>query len=227
MPLERACSRRLLADWYGNGVADRHYRHGCYAAALGAVPVSGPDTLTVSDDLRRDHRRDARSSVVDEGEATFRLLGIGSSLAEVATVLGKGATEGGFAPAGTLPAEAAVPQALPNPPGVRGRPQLRRYPDRAFLAARGRVYAMLITTPDARTTRGVRIGDAMTKAKRLYGGAHCYRPPAGERAGTADAYLVCRVTIAPGRYMSFGGDPIRSFTLYTREAGPAQPRVRG
>jgi hypothetical protein len=113
----------------------------------------------------------------------------------------------------------AVPLALPNPPGVRERPRLFRYDDRAFLLARGRVYAMMITTREARTERGVRIGDPIANVRRTYEKTDCYRAPGGERpGGGVITYPVCRVRIAPKRYLSFGGDPIRSFSFFSREA---------
>jgi hypothetical protein len=215
---ERRCLRSVIDDWYSDGIVDRSYRMGCYAAALGALPTSPRDYSSVYDDLRRAYELAARSSIVDEREAVFRVLGLGSPAAEIEAVLGRGEADGGFAPVGSLPAEVAVPLALPNPPGVRERPRLLRYPDRAFLLARGRAFAMMITAERARTRQGVEIGDAIAKVRTTYGKADCYRAPGGERPGIGViTYPVCRVRIAPKRYLSFGGDPIRSFTFFSRE----------
>lgn len=217
--LERVCGKELISDWYDDGAVDARYRRGCYAAAFGLVPSSGPDYSSVYGDLDRAYRRDAVSDLVDEQQATFRTLGLDSTNSEVREVLGVGTAAGGFAPAERFPAEVAVPLALPNPPGAeRERPLLRRYPDRAFLLAGGRVYATIITTRGAYTRHGIRIGDRMAKARRTYEQTDCYRAPAGERPGGGTiTYPVCRVRIAPKRYLSFGGDPIRSFTLFSRE----------
>lgn len=217
--LERVCGKELISDWYYDGAVDTRYRRGCYAGALGLLPSSGPDYSSVRADLQRAYHRDVVSDLVDEQQATFRTLGLDSTSGEVREVLGVGTAVGGFAPAERLPAEVAVPLALPNPPGAeRDRPLLRRYDDRAFLLARGRVYAMMIVTRGARTQRGIRIGDRMAKARRTYEQTDCYRAPAGERPGGGTiTYPVCRVRITPKRYLSFGGDPIRSFTLFSRE----------
>lgn len=89
-----------------------------------------------------------------------------------------------------------------------------RYEDRAFLLTQNRVYAMMVTARGARTTRGIRIGDALAAVGEAYGESSCYRVSTNEGR---DGYRVCRVKIGPKRFLSFGGDPIRSFTLFSRE----------
>ena len=216
---DRRCAKSVIEDWYVDGDVDRHYRRACYAAALGLLPTSGLDHSSVYDDLRQAYGRDTLSNVVDEREGSFRTTGLGSTSTELTAALGAGASDGGFAPKGHLPAEVAVPLVLPNPPGVRERPRLLRFDDRAFLLARDRVYAMMIATNGARTQRGIAIGDRMAKVRRTYGKTSCYRAPGGERPGGGTlSYPVCRVKIAPMQYLAFGGDPIRSFTLFSRKA---------
>lgn len=152
--------------------------------------------------------------VLDESQPTYEGVGLGSSAREVERALGRGESGGGFAPVGRLPAEVDVPAALPTPAGAgREGPTLLVYSNAAFLLVRGRVFAMLLTDERLRTERGITIGAELGAVRRVYGGVKCHRAPAGESGAT---YPLCRVRVGRSRFLSFGGDPIRSFTFFSR-----------
>jgi hypothetical protein len=157
--------------------------------------------------------------VVDEAAPRYRSVGLGSTTTEVERVLGPGDTSAGFAPAHRLPAEVAVPLAIPNPVGAEHeRPEVRRYEDSAFLFLHDRAYAMMLTSGAIETARGVGIGDSIDEVRRRYDAVRCAHVAGGESAfGGTDTYPSCQARIRPTRFVWFGGDPIRSLTFYSRD----------
>jgi hypothetical protein len=157
--------------------------------------------------------------IVDEAAPRYGSVGLGSTKAEVERVLGPGDTSAGFAPADRLPAEVAVPLAIPNPFGAEHeRPELRRYEDSAFLFLHDRAYAMMLTGRAIETARGVGIGDSIDDVRGRYDAVRCADVAGGESAlGGTETYPSCQVRIRPRRFVWFGGDPIRSLTFYSRD----------
>jgi hypothetical protein len=161
--------------------------------------------------------------VVDDAHPRYGKVGLGSTVRDVERLLGDGNEDAGFAPAHRLPAEVAVPLALPNPAGAEHeRPTLRRYEDSAFLLLHDRVYAMMLTGPTVRTGRGVGIGDTIDEVRRRYHAVQCADVAGGESPlRGVKTYPSCQARIAPRRFVFFGGDPVRSITFYSRErVGP-------
>lgn len=155
---------------------------------------------------------------LDERAGTYRGVGIASSEAAVRRVFGEPGGGDGFVPLGERFADVGGPLSVPNPPGAEHeRPVLLRYENVAFLLARDRVYAFIVTDRRARTSRGVALGDSLAEARRAHGRLVCYEAPGGERLlGGIETYRVCRARVRPRRFLSFGRDPIRSMTLYDR-----------
>jgi hypothetical protein len=108
---------------------------------------------------------------------------------------------------------------LPTPTGAwHGWPRLLRYDDAVFLIARDQAYAMMLTALGLRTASGVAIGDDITQVRRRYRHVRCREVAGGESPfGGHSTYPSCSIQIRPHQVLFFGGDPIRSFTFYTRK----------
>jgi hypothetical protein len=91
-----------------------------------------------------------------------------------------------------------------------------RYPDTSVLVSDGRVYALMITDPEAETTEGVGIGDNLGLAEERYPDIEC----GIARAGEYRTFPYCGGRLRRGRWLWFGQDPIRSIVLTTSELGP-------
>ena len=168
-----------------------------------------------------------RAVVIDESKATYKGVRLGSPAREVRRAFGRGSSEGGFAPLGRLPSQVGVLPSLPNPPGAgQERPKLLRYQDAAFLLLRDHVFAMMLTDSRLRTTHGVAIGADLDDVRRSYADVDCYDAPGGEPlAGSVATYPVCRIRLGRRRSLSFGGDPIHSFTFLSRQPVLSQRRL--
>jgi hypothetical protein len=157
--------------------------------------------------------------VISERAAKYHGIGLGASTSSVRRVFGPGETDAGVSPVGKSPAEVGVPLVLPLPVGawVTWPPRLR-YEHAVFLIARDQVYAMMLTDPRLRTSRGVAIGDDIGEVRRRYRGVRCRRVAGGESVfGGQGFYPVCHVELRRNQVLFFGGDPIRSFTFHTRK----------
>jgi hypothetical protein len=151
-----------------------------------------------------------RTTLVDELTGSYRGVAMGEMPDEIRHRLGPSAGDSGFSPAGQLPAEAGVPQAIPT---GGSRPDILKYEDVAFLVGARGVYAFIITDETAATTRGVRIGDAMDDARRAYE-LGCIDVAGGESVlGRQEFYPSCRATLDERMRVWFGRDPIRSITV--------------
>jgi hypothetical protein len=159
-----------------------------------------------------------RGVVIDERDATYRGIGLGSPEADVVRVFGEGQRDGGIAPVGKLPAQVGVPAVIAPPrAALPWAPRLRRYERAAFLFAGGRVFTMMLTDDRLQTSTGVSIGDEIEEVRSRYRDARCRQVAGGESLfGGQKTYPVCHIQIGADRVLYFGGDPIRSFTFYTR-----------
>ena len=178
------------------------------AVAVGAIATAARDDGDTGPTVR-----------LDERAGTYRGVGIGSSEAAIRRVFGEPGSGQGFVPLGERFADVGGPLSIPNPPGAeRERSVLLRYEAVAFLLAHDRVYAFIVTDERARTSRGIGLGDSLAEAGRAHGPLVCYDAPGGEPlfGGDVQTYRVCRATVRPRRFLSFGRDPIRSLTLYDR-----------
>ena len=91
-----------------------------------------------------------------------------------------------------------------------GRDEMLRYRRRVFLTAGDRVTAWGTTDPRAATPEGVGVGDAQALVERRYPDARCFVQNEGSEYAT---YPLCKVRVCAGRWLGFGGDPIRSLWL--------------
>ena len=153
---------------------------------------------------------DARSVVpVDEKRGQVEELPLGISDADLRRALGRGKTTGGL-----YPDDVGVPFATAAPPGLEGAPRFRRYEDRSFLLGPDGAFAIYVWSPDARSARGVAVGDELREVNKRYRSARCFRT--GDREfGTAPT---CVVRVGK-RYLAFGEDPIKSITLTSVPVG--------
>lgn len=172
---------------------------------------------------------DTRPGVVliDENRGTYRGVGIGASPAAVRRALG-------FAPFARLSnepwsprnarsfSEIGGPNTL-NPPcrptraSAAGATRLRvlRYPKASFVFCDARVFAVMVIDRRARTQAGVRVGDRLEVARRLYPGLRC----AEATSGDSGRYPFCVGRLQPRRSLWFGQDPIGSITISTSRFG--------
>jgi hypothetical protein len=157
--------------------------------------------------------------VFDEFKGTYRNVGLGSSTARVRRTFGKPhAYSPGqpFVPLGDDWYDIGGPTYIPAPP-KSGRYDLEkgfmRYRRISLQAFRGRIFDLIVTSPRARTTRGVRVGDQLRAAKDAYPGLHCGVANEGTEYVQ---YPYCSGRLAPKVYVWFGQDPIRSVSFGTQ-----------
>jgi hypothetical protein len=88
-----------------------------------------------------------------------------------------------------------------------------RHPDVALYFLDRRLAAFMLTSPRARTRRGVGIGTRLARAKRLYPELRC-----GFAGGSEPSvgYPACTGRIRDGMYVWFGADPIENITISIR-----------
>jgi hypothetical protein len=183
---------------------------------LVVVLIAGAATAGTDDDCAPGDR----SCLLDEQARTYGEIGVGSTLEEVRAALGDPEeTSGGYAPAGKLPAQVGVPNAISYPkpgPPRRTIPPVHRYDDLALLVFEDRVFSFMVTAEKAETTRGVGVGDSLEQARTAFPRIRCQEVAAGEAIlpfQKDSSYTSCRATLAPKRFVWFGDDPIRSITI--------------
>jgi hypothetical protein len=81
---------------------------------------------------------------------------------------------------------------------------------------KGLIAGFEITSPGAKTLRGVELGDDLDEAARAYPALECRTADRGEYGKTD----YCTGRIAPNRYLYFGGDPITALSV---SRGPVTP----
>ena len=171
---------------------------------------------------------DSRRGVVliDESRATYRGVGIGASPDVVRRVMGNKAFarrdepwapvgSGSFADVGgpTVLAPPCRPTALAA--AGTSRFQILHYREASFVFCDGRVFALMVTDPRARTQAGLRIGDRLEDARSLYPGLRCGEAPSGD----VGRYPYCVGRLQPRRSLWFGQNPIASITVSSTRFG--------
>jgi hypothetical protein len=125
------------------------------------------------------------------------------------------------------PSTGSVPRPCTRRPGA-GYPSPRAqgltslsYRDVSFDLCDGRIYYFIVTAAGSKTRRGVRIGQSLNHAKRLYPNLRCGWSSGGTEP-PEPLYRGCAGRLAPQRYIWFGRDPIRSIAISSAllEAGP-------
>lgn len=85
----------------------------------------------------------------------------------------------------------------------------------------GKIYFAMVTTEGARTVTGIHIGGPLNRAKHVHG-LRCGE--SGDSHRPANYFPYCAGEIAPGRWVWFGRDPIRSIAIATVPlAGSSEP----
>lgn len=147
--------------------------------------------------------------VVDEATGRIDGVGLGDSAAEIRRQVGGGSTEGGRIRA--FPDDLGFTDAVRYPPGdpFGDRVRTLRFNDRTFLITRpSGAFAVFLWNPEARTRRGVAIGDRLESVRKRYSRVRC-----GEAVvDDGDTFPTCAARVG-ARTIVFAKDPIRSFTL--------------
>jgi hypothetical protein len=150
--------------------------------------------------------------LLDERAGSYRGVRFGASEEHVRRVFGEPGEEEGFAPLDSEFKDVGGPPAVRVWPPGSMRQKALSYGGVAFLVGTEGVYAILVTE-QAKTLRGVAIGDDLARARRLYR-LGCGEGVAGERlGGGVETYPTCRGTIDGRIRIWFGEDPIRSIAI--------------
>jgi hypothetical protein len=150
-------------------------------------------------------------ATVDELAGTYRGVGIGSTRDEAELVLGRLETgpNDPLAPIGGDPVDLGFPPAPQDPrpsPGIA----IWRFDDVAMAAGRGRAWLVAVAAQDAFTRAGVGVGSDLDDVRAAYPAADCDTANEGTEYTPFD---YCTLRVAPGRYLWFGNDPVRSLTM--------------
>lgn len=186
--------------------AGRRLRHQGYGAqglglALMAVGLL-PFAVATHRHIAPVNRTPGHPIGVDPLNGTYRGVGLGSRYTDVVGTFGRSRR-----------------QPSPYRPGRQDLISTRlTYPDVDFALYRTRVDSVLVTDADAQTHEGVGIGDNLRVAERAYPSLDC-----GVQSVGADGDFVplphCSGELAPGHWVSFSDDPIRSICFATRDIG--------
>ncbi len=177
--------------------------------------------------------RRGTSATINEEAGKYLGVGLGDSERDVEAVLGRavrgpttlplGKTTGGAGPT-------FIPNGCPRG-GWASDSNLRyrrdtnlRYRHASFAACDRKVFAIVVYSSKAKTTRGVRMGDGLDIVPRLYPELMC----GTTHVGDADAPLpYCTGAVAPRKHVWFGGDPIEAIALASVRLSPKAPAPRG
>ena len=89
-----------------------------------------------------------------------------------------------------------------------------RYRGLALFVGKKSVRGLTTTDKAAETRRGVRVGDSLATARRAYGD----RLACGtDRAGEGPEFQECSGKLTKRHWAWFGGDPIESIAVWTRQ----------
>jgi hypothetical protein len=191
-----------------------------------ASAVSVVLAITLAGSIRQNEDSEVVPSI-DEALGTYHGVGIGDDAAAVRRVFGQRrlATldKEPYTPTNARIRETGGPAFL-NPPckpttqlrGGRPRLALLRYEAVSFLLCDGTVFALMVIAGDARTSRGLSVGDELDRARHLYTGLTCAEAPSGD----IGHYPYCAGAISsrrsgPRLHAWFGEDPIASLTIST------------
>jgi len=146
---------------------------------------------------------------VEELTATYHGVRLGTPLARVAGLLGPPLHRH----------DSPYLQPRDAPPFVpEDNPGEYVYPDADVTFVAARVSSITVYGRGAITRLGVRLGGALAQVPTTYAasGVRCLGP----RGGSQPLDAGCQVTLAPDRFLYFGGDPIRSIALSSRAPAP-------
>jgi hypothetical protein len=157
-----------------------------------------------------------RPKVIDEDAGRYRGTAIGARRAAALRRQGPAPTVRsgeGSGPLGSDLYDDGTPSSWDPPGDHRFDQSDLRYRGRSYLISNKRrpaVYGFIVTDRRAQTARGVGIGDTLAFARKRYPGLHCDLVNEGSEY---TAFPSCRTRLAPGRYLGFGQNPIRSITV--------------
>jgi hypothetical protein len=178
------------------------------AAALTVGAVIGAGLAGATQDVRQ-----TNGALVDERVGSYRGVRMGDGAAKVRRRFGPPGPGDGIAPLGDRFSEIGGPAVVPAPTGSHRPPRVMRYDDVTFILGRKGVYAFLVVEQDARTRRGVAVGDPLLVARAAYR-LRCAAVIGSELpTGGYERYPSCRGTLRSRIRIWFGRDPIRSITL--------------
>lgn len=150
---------------------------------------------------------------VDERAGSYRDIVFGTPTRVVLSRFGfpGGGHSGSTVPIGVDYYEVGGPTTMVSPlRGTRVPERTLRYHGVAFFTAGRRVYGFVTVEPRAETLAGVRIGDPQSRVKKRYGRAKCETANEGTEYAT---FPLCTIQVSEGRYLWFGGDPVKSIWL--------------
>jgi hypothetical protein len=160
---------------------------------------------------------------INDAHPGYRGIYLGTPMSEVLRRFGKPPPNKSpyTGPVGEDPDELGLPAIGPDPPR---RPPIRgnlprndihdlRYRSVVFSVSTtpAGTYYFAVSAPGARTSRGVGIGDSLSKARGAYRGAlHC---DIANQGSEYPSFPYCGARLAPHVYLYFGQDPIRSIAF--------------
>ena len=159
---------------------------------------------------------------IDEKRGTYRGVGIGDRPEQIFHVFGRKPISGTAEPVSPLKddfVDIGGATVISSPckgslPGA-GRVTTLRYDHVSFLLCDDHVYALIVAVDNARTRRGVAVGDDLAEARQSYAALSCGKAPYGEGLlGEQPSYPYCGGKLRAARWLWFG-DPIRSITIST------------
>jgi hypothetical protein len=157
---------------------------------------------------------------IDENAGTYRGVGFGDPIRVVKRVFGEQRPAGEYEPGTPF----RYPEGGHFGPSVMQfgdydpfGPTLRYFDVVFTFKGRQGLGAFEVVEPVASTRRGVRIGDPLERADAAYPQLQC---------GTVhEQYPACSGKLGPGRFIWFGGDPIKSITMSTNPLpGPVEDK---
>jgi hypothetical protein len=187
--------------------------------ALGLVPVALSVTFAPAcGEAGANAPRPAASTVIDEFSGRYRGVGIGDGKEKMFETFGAKTAATDNEPVNPLDDHTEIyygPWILdvdPDPEDPNPPPQpTYRYRKATFILFKDRISALVVVDASARTRRGVGIGSKIDDVEKAYPELTC--GTANEGNSEASQFRACEGKTAPGRWIWFGGDPVRNITL--------------
>lgn len=152
---------------------------------------------------------------IDERAGTYRGVGLLDTRREVERRFGRARVtkDGPWEPLDIDFYDAGLPTSSGY---TTGAVAIWRFKSAAIVSYGGKTFTFAITTVDALTRRRVGVGSTLEQVRMKYPMLRCDIANEGTEYPT---YPYCAGRVAPGRYVWFGRDPVRSVTL-SRKAMP-------
>jgi hypothetical protein len=148
----------------------------------------------------------ARYARIDEVRGSYGPLALGDSRAAIFAAFGTKKRAGVNEP--LSPTGAGDSYEGPTFIPVQS-PDFYRYEDVAIWLDRDEVNGFELTSPGARTSRGIGVGSGLDDVREAYPELECGEAPSGDFG----SYPYCAGRLAPGRWIWFGGDPVSTITV--------------